>query len=394
MITQFKNYVLESSSFQTTKDFLVDLIENKKGFVRMKRMKEKFIDYLNRLYDFSEDNQTIEKKELTQIKNAFDKLYGTYYGGDKSFHDKRDSDLKQIAKNKGVSVHAYENPDPAIRALGHMFNYGMSDAKRNLDKLNGVNFTDEEQVFVDKYYSNFDKWLDLNDRIEEIRKILNPTADERRKKELQQIKGKLNPKIKKVIDEIAENFRQVIEKNELDSYERALKRFRDKYGDTISYEETTKIIDRRRFDWLGGINHSLYVKSKDAPKYSYNYDLVLISNYQEKIEEVAKLVSYETIAKFKGKMYDKIGGMVTDIDKEFEVEVQGGNWTYNDIFFTFEDGSRFSIRNKIVSNVNQYNTFYYTYPTTFHEAYLPNGEKIPAPNEYTVKKAFNDYYEN
>jgi len=395
MITQFENFLNEASSFETLKDFLIDFI-NKKGVVRMKRIREKYIDQLNMLEEFTEDNQTIEKKELTKIKNGLDKLYGIYYGGDKAFHDKRKSDLEQIATNKGVSKHSYHNPDPAIKTLGNMFNYGMSDAKRNLDNLNKVKFSKEEQKFVDKYYSNFDKWIELYNKIEEVRTVLNPTAKERKARELKEIKGKLNPKIKKVIDEIAENFRKVIEKNELNGYERALKRFREKYGDSISYK-LTEYHNRRKnkFSWGGGINNKIYKKSKGAPNYSYDYDLVLISEeeYQKAMEDTANLVSHETILKFQAKMYDKIGGLVSDIDKEFEVEVIGGDWTYNDIYFEFDDGSKFSIRNKIVSNINQHDTFYYTYPTTFHNAYLPDGERVESPNEYNVKKKFNDFYD-
>ncbi len=382
----------DNLAFQTTKNFLIDLIENRKGFVRLKRMREKYIDYIIRLEDFTIDNLTIEKKELTQIKNSLDKLYGSYYGGDKDFHTKRKNELEQLAKDKGVSHYFYGSVgDPAIDVLSMMNNYSMSNAKRNLEKNLTVDFNIEERLYVDKYYSNFDKWAELNDKIEEIRKILNPTAKERKLKELKEIKGKLNPAIKTVIDDIAENFRQVIEKNELGGYEKSLEQFRTKHGDSISYEETTKIINRRYFMW-GGVNQKLYIKPKNTTNYSYVYDLVLVSNYQKIMEDVANQVSYDTIVLFKSKMYDKIGGMITDIDKDFKVEVLGDKWTYNDIFFTFEDGSKFSIRNKIVSNVNQQNTFYYTYPTTFHDAYLPNGEKISKPNEYTVKKSFNDYY--
>lgn len=385
MITKYK--VFEENS-QSAKDWLIDLIENRKGFVRMRRIREKLVANLNRIYDFSEENQTIEKKELTKIKNSLDDLYGAYYGGDKVYHNARKEDVKQIARNKGVSEFAYENPDPAIQAMGMVINYGIIDAQRNIDKFSKIDLTDEEQKFMDKYYSNFDKWAEIHNKIEEIRKVLNPSAKERKEKELKQIKGKLNPKIKKVIDEIAENFRQVIEKNELENYTSSLKRFRGEHGDSVDYDTSSK----RKFNWLGGINIKLYQKDPNSPKYSYNYDKVLISNYEEVIKNTANSVSYATIAKFQGKMYDKIGGMVTDIDKDFDIEVHGGDWTYNDIYFKFEDGSNFSIRNKIVSNINQYNTFYYTYPTTFHDAYLPNGEKISNPNEYVVKLAFNEYY--
>ncbi len=380
MITQFKNYLFEDSSFKTAKDFLIEVI-NKKGFVKMKRTREKYIDQINRLNEFVEDNQTIEKKELTQIKNGLDKLCATY------FNEDLNNGKEELFKNLGIQSYEYNGP------FGFFHLYGLKDAKRYQDKFDSSELKPEEKEFIEKYFKGLEYWVDLHNRIEEIRRILNPTAKERKIKELKEIKGRLNPKIKKAIDEIAENFRQVIENNELVGYERSLEQFREEHGDSVSYKETTNIVNRRRFRW-GGVNNKLYKKPIDTPKYSYDYDLVLMSEYQEKMEEIANLLSYEIISKFQRKMYDKIGGMLTDIDKKFEVEVQGRGWSSNDIFFTFEDGSKFSVRNKIVSNVNQHQTFYYTYPTTFHDAFLPNGEKINAPNEYNVKKAFNEFYDN
>jgi hypothetical protein len=93
------------------------------------------------------------------------------------------------------------------------------------------------------------------------------------------------------------------------------------------------------------------------------------------------------------KMYDKIGGLVSDIDKDFRANVVGSDMSYNDINFIFNDNSKFSIRNQIVSKISNQGTFFYTYPTTFHDAYLPDGEKIPNPNEYSVKNAFNSFYD-
>jgi hypothetical protein len=355
----------------------------------MKRMKEKYTGFLNQLDDFTESNQTIEKKELTKIKNSFDRLYGDYYGGDKVFHEKRKKDLEQVAIKKGVSIYPYENPDLAMSTLGmKISNYGISDAQRNINKFDEVKFTKDEQKFIDKYYSNFDKWSDLNSKIEEIRTILNPTAKERREKELKEIKGKLNPQIKTVIDEIAEDFREVIETTELKNYERSLERFREVRGDSFPNNETQD----RKFKWIGGINIKLYQKPKDAG-YTYDYDLTLVDDYQDIMEKTALSVSHSTIMVFIRKMYDKIGGLVSDIDKDFRANVVGSDMSYNDINFIFNDNSKFSIRNQIVSKISNQGTFFYTYPTTFHDAYLPDGEKIPNPNEYSVKNAFNSFYD-
>ena len=79
MITTFDNYNPQTD-FQTAKNWLTDQINNTKGLVKQSRIKEKYVSYLELLDTFSEENQNITRKELTVIKNAFDKLFGQYYG--------------------------------------------------------------------------------------------------------------------------------------------------------------------------------------------------------------------------------------------------------------------------------------------------------------------------
>lgn len=367
MITKFNDY--NNSSFSNTKNWLIDIIQNKKGFVKMNKIKDKYINYLNLIDDFSEENQTIEKKELTQIKNTFDKLYGIFYGTIADKYEIKDN-LNKIAKNKGFE-HLYGVKDPELQVLNYVFSYSLADSKRTLDKFNSVNFNIEEENHVKKYYPDLDKWTELYLKIKEIKKILNPTKEEREKKKLQEIKGKINPKIKNAIDEIAEDFRKVIEKNEYNLYKNTIERYIKKFGKILSYDQIRK-------------SHIIIFKV-----YKKNY--TLIPNWEEVIKEESNKISYEIIQSFQFKMYDKIGGMISDINKDFDVEVKGEMST-NNITFTFNDGSEFSIKNQIVSKFSNMGTFFYTYPTTFHDAYLPDGEKIQNPNEYNVKKSFNDYY--
>lgn len=49
MITKFNEFITESVNFQKTKDWLSNVIMNTKGLVRMKRMKEKYIRFLDKL---------------------------------------------------------------------------------------------------------------------------------------------------------------------------------------------------------------------------------------------------------------------------------------------------------------------------------------------------------
>lgn len=375
MITKFDNYS-EQIDFQKTKEWLTDQILNTKGLVKQSRIKEKYIDYLDTLDSFSEENQNITKKELTVIKNSFDKLFSQYYGGLKHANDKEERE--NFYNKLGVKSWEYEGPLRLVSV------YGIIDAQRNIDKFNEFKLKPIEKEYIEKWYPNLEYWASLWKKTEEIRSILNPTKEEKERKEIQVIKGKLNPKIRKAIDEIAEDFRKVIEETELNYFTKTVERYIKKYGKAMTYEDRQKDKETPRiiFD----------VYKKVSKRYEYIVDHQLIPNWKELIANKAKDISEETILKFKIKMYDKIGGLVSDIDVDFDVKVYGRGMYHNDIYFNFVDGSKFSIKNQIVSKFSNQGTFFYTYPTTFHNAYLPNGKKIENPNEYTVKKAFNDYH--
>jgi len=191
----------------------------------------------------------------------------------------------------------------------------------------------------------------------------------------------LNPKIRNAIDEIAENFRKVIEKTEYTGNKKTIERYLEDYGKNITAEQMSED------EYTPSIIRNVYKQ----PNREYR-DYILMKNWIAFIKTDALEYSHNVILTFQRKMYDKIGGMISDIDKDFEVEVTGRGMRNNNIHFTFDDGSKFSIKNQIVSKVSNQGTFFYTYPTTFHNANLPDGKKISSPNEYNVKKKFNDYY--
>ena len=60
--------------------------------------------------------------------------------------------------------------------------------------------------------------------------------------------------------------------------------------------------------------------------------------------------------------------------------------------FNFKDGASFTVENKIIINTSPLGRPFYQFPCTFHNATLPNGEKIKNISEVAVKKAFNLYY--
>jgi hypothetical protein len=375
-------------SIGNNKNWINNVLSDK-SIIRTKNTKEKLEGYLDKIYSFSEDNQIIDKKELTKIKNDFDKIMSTYYSLIGTTEEKSEI-LEEIAKSKGYSLYkaAYSTPgEVVLKVIANLHTYGLIDSKRGINKINDIKnqMSVEEINFIEKYYPNLDKWSSLYDKIEEISIILNPTKEQRETKKLQEIKGKVDPKIKNAIDEIAENFRIVIEEQQNAYYLRSVENLQ-KYFLNGRFEKT--LVHKDDYRYVRELLSVLYF-ILDKPKLP---EYILVSDYEEKILKQAYDDSIRIISKFQFKMYDKLGGFMQELGKDFTTNVQGKTHKNNDIYFKIEGGGNFAIRNQIVYKVSNRGTTFYTYPTNFLFANLPNGERVKDPSEYTVKKAFNDYY--
>lgn len=386
MKAKFVYEALEESKSNILEQLIIDN-------TKTKNTRAKLLDYLERIKSFSLEKQNIEKKELTKMVNELGDLVGSIItsGG---YHSPRQEeyrkDLDVIAQEYGYRS-SYEagssnKTNPEHKELFLHFNflsvYGLSDMVRKQRFIESHKLSQSFEELVEKYFPNLKEWADLGDKLEEIRKILNPTAEERKKKELEQIKGKVNPEIKSAIDEIAEDFRKIIEKNEFDLFMRRVKLFQEKYPQGANDNARRERSFRETYSVISFL-------LKEEPKFSSI--LQVITNFEETAQKRAYNISVETIASWQGKMYDKLGGFISELGKKFTVDVSGSGALSNDIIFKFDDGSRFDIQNQIVGKVSHLGTYFYTYPTTFHNAYLPDGTKISGPSEFTVKKSFNDY---
>lgn len=330
----------------------------------------KLFEYTSSIFNFSDDNHTIQKKGLTKIMNDFSSLAGRAIMLDGYHSSSKENYREEISRF------------PEARELQFFTVYGLIDLWRKQKYIETYADSNLLQI-INKYYPNLKEWSDLYERLEMIRKVLNPSAEERKAKELLEIKGRVNPEIKKAIDKIAEEFRQVIELNEYNHLKSMVAKFQEMYPsginlDTARRENKPAFNELRRF---------LVPVEKFSPVY------VLAPEYNKSIIKYTYDLSVEIITSWQRKMYDKLGGFISELNKSFEVSVQGSGPRSSDIVFKFTDGSRFMITNQIVSKISNLGNFFYQYPTTFHNAYLPNGTKIQNPNEYTVKKSFNEYSE-
>jgi len=370
---------LVHESLNTTREIIEEIIEQN---VRVKSTKVKLLTALDKIYSFDEEAPNMDRKELTRINNDFSALIQNLTGN-KEYKDNYDSDLKKLIAIKGYPdiYTAYSiKKDEIYSVLQFSIIYDLLDAIRKFKRIQTIKLTPEEQKFIDKWYTNLKDWTSLGDKLEKIRKVVAPTGEEKRGKAIEQIKGKINPEIKNAIDEIAENFRVTIEKNEYQWYLRKFAEFYKEFPEGANYTQYNDKKYRSIFTELGSF---IYIVIHPFRLFS------IIPNAEEKAAKLANKKSYIIIASWQGKMYNKLGGFMSELNKKFTTDVVGRGPRENDIYFKFENGAKFTLRNKIVDKISHLGTYFYTYPTTFHSAFLANGDKIANPNEFTVKDAFN-----
>ena len=373
-------FVFESVE-DNSQEIVKEIIEKN---IRTKKTKEKFFDYLKRIYSFDENSPNIDKKEFTQIYNQFSDLLRQI------FNDKRDEyteEIKALAIEKGYSslYDAYDTQKDPIFKILHWINiYYLKDILRKYNDLQDLNLDGKFQKFIDKWYPNFKELSEFAEKVEYIRSILMPSKEEKQARATKQIKGKINPEIKSAIDEIAEDFRKVIEEKEYDRRISIITKFQVHFLNGISRDN---YMDRKNRYYMDNIG--MFIQKENPKDWNSNY--IISPNYKELVRKTANSISIETIQKWQFKMYNKLGGFISELGKKFTTKVIGSRYSSHDIVFNFEDGSKFTINNQIVSKVSNLGTYFYTYPTTFHNAHLPDGSRIAQPSEYSVKKAFNDY---
>lgn len=357
---------------------------NDKAIVKTKTTRAKVINAVELISTFSDDNLTMEKKELTKHLNLLDKVCGTYYGIRYSSinSDERYEILDTLAQSRGANRYfdIYSDKDSITNMISHFSHYGIASIQYNYNKIKGVELNDIEKEYISKFYPNMEKWVELLEKITEIKHYFNPTKEEKEARKLKEIKGSVNTELKKAIDEIAEKFRKNIEEKHRENYYKRIDNFIEKYPSGLSINN-----DRKIKDYASSL-FKFIKRDNETDLY------IILPNAKEIASKMAKDESDEIIVSWQIKMYNKLGGdFINTFNNNFETFVSG-DFNYNDILFKFSDGSSFVLRNNIVSKFSNIGTFFYTFPTTFHDAYLPDGEVVKSPDEYSVKKAFQDFY--
>lgn len=81
----------------------------------------------------------------------------------------------------------------------------------------------------------------------------------------------------------------------------------------------------------------------------------------------------------------KIAGAIKN--RSYEIEGNINEDLESSLDIVLSDGARFNVKTQIVGVENQYGTYFFRKPTTFHDIYLANGEKLKTPSYEKIIKS-------
>jgi hypothetical protein len=126
---------------------------------------------------------------------------------------------------------------------------------------------------------------------------------------------------------------------------------------------------------------------------NYHHPMRLLPTYKKEIRRKADEAADDTQKEFIFKNAKKLGmlvknkGVAMDDPKIIHLSV-GGRGFHGEILFKFDDGSKFTVRNKVVWKQNNYGTVFNQYPTTFHDVVMPDGKPMSMPSEERMNRVF------
>lgn len=346
------------------------------------------LELLRKFVDFNPETDTLIKAQYIKIKEALERFVKYNFG-----IPVRDF-IKSVVERDGLT---YSTPSEFAKSYGTKTEnwYTILDVllwgDRVLPKYVKMMNPLEKEIydFINSPKPDSELYRNVKEKLALVKTRIvqrEPKAvSVAREREV--IKGALNPHLREVIDSIAEEFRKVVEEDTFTYYMKLAEDFKKDFSGNKATEDQYrkkyyKEINPRRGEWLDEelVKTGLIQRASDGGR-ELRPDVESFS--RKKANEISHII----MAKFQAKMYDKLSGFLTELGKDFDVSYKGRLRT-NEIHFKFTDGSRFSIRNQIVSHYKYPGGYYYSYPSTFHDAYLANNVKISQPSEYTIKKAF------
>lgn len=320
------------------------------------------IDYI---MNFDSTNDSIDRKTYSDLEYKLKNLssdYNTYK------YQPNNQSWVEFINNNGTIING-------INILEKLLDKP-ADFKK-FEKYNSQ-LSDLEKQYISDFKNNYivkQQIKELKDKFKELKNNISKpeTKQSIQLKQREYIKGRIDSKLKSSLEDIAEEFRTNIET-----------RYQQYYSNVINkFKEQEERIEKLNHDERSAIMPFL---NRIATQYKVSW--ILKDNINEEIKKESKRISTIIIQKFINKMFDKLGGLLIDINKEVKEIIKFGNHSQGQIRFIFTDGSEFTIQNSIVSAESVLGTPFYRYPLTFHNIINSDGNKVSNPSELTLKKYF------
>lgn len=143
----------------------------------------------------------------------------------------------------------------------------------------------------------------------------------------------------------------------------------DRYYKAIRATEIQYFINKvTKYDWKTK-TYSMKLTDDELVEYINN---ICERRIKEDKREFVNKNSLKIAGAIKNRQYSIEGKINTDLESLLKINLS--------------DGAKFEVKTQIVGVENQYGTFFYRKPTTFHNVYLANGEKLKTPSYEKVIK--------
>lgn len=265
----------------------------------------------------------------------------------------------------------------------------LNNAKEALKLVSG---NKEAEELVKKTIAELSPLKTLMDAVKVLAPRVEDTKTQRQREKVESIKGGVNEQVYNAVKEIAEEFRLVIEAQRYKVYKMLRLEFQE-----LSKEKNSTdlyvLVPKKNVEIKTKYGSRLTDENFEA---RHRWDNVLGPSglmTDNEIKEKANTESHEEVAKFLAKMADKLGGIFKGVDINLEIiKLTNRSIVSNELMFKINGGeSSFIILNKITQNYSNLGTFFYRYPTTFHNAQV-KGVPVRMPDETSVKKALLQAY--
>ena len=307
-----------------------------------------------------EDKDFKARKSLLEISKVMEEHMGYFYKEEKDILKKLkrlSSTYEYFKKKKYIKIETAEGKIPRGSKIVESYVVLTPLGIEEFLNLNKEDLSSKLDPFVEKFLDEYSFVL------EENREYIKKDSE----------------KIRVVLSELFKKIKPLLEQKYRRHYMNFVK-------DAENYIELDKE-ERKKYDKRMRGTESQYFLNKilryDRSTDSYNMRYTG-DELNEYINKVCDIRVEEDEREFVRKNSLKIAGAIKN--RGYEIEGSINEDLESSLDIVLSDGAKFNVKTQIVGVENQYGTFFFRKPTTFHNVYLSNGEKLKTPSYEKVIK--------